>query len=85
MIESESYIKCTKCTIFNNFAISNGIVTATGSGRFELINSTMHNNYAMQNSIGKILVTSVPSILSNTEIYSNENIDIAGLNQELAS
>ena len=54
-----------------------------GNGKFEFYNSSIHDNYAMQNPIASILMSLDASIIDHTEIYQNILIDESTMTNEL--
>ena len=71
MIESGSSIKLNNCRIFQNFAITAGLIEVNSDGYFEMYNSTIFQNYGMTNTFAEIVSSSSFSIINNCIIYNN--------------
>ena len=57
-----------------NFAITSTLIYATNDGYFEIYDSKIFQNYAVQNVISEIFSSSYYSIIDNTAIYNNEAV-----------
>lgn len=60
--------------MIQNFAITSTLIYATNDGYFEIYDSKIHQNYAIQNIISEMFSTSYLNIIDNTTIYDNEAI-----------
>ena len=71
--EKNGVVKISDSQITNNFAIYGGVLVVTDGGRFEISGCKMTKNIALQTSLGQISDAPISSIVSNCEMYSNEN------------
>lgn len=84
-LSDESYVKCTGCTINDNFAITSGVVEVTLNGYFEFYDSVIFNNYANGSPVSLILDCATTSLLSNTSLYQNHAFSKSELSTEFTS
>ncbi|CAI2369157.1 unnamed protein product [Moneuplotes crassus] len=82
--ETEASIICTNCTIFNNFGVTNGVFEIESGAVLKILQSAIYENYAIQYPVGVFLSAFTPSIISNTQIYSNSEIFESDLAVELS-
>ncbi|CAI2360413.1 unnamed protein product [Moneuplotes crassus] len=82
--ETEASIICTNCTISNNFGITNGVFEIESGAVLKILQSAIYENYAIQYPVGAFLSAFTPSIISNTQIYSNSAVFETDLAVELS-
>lgn len=68
----------------NNFAVTNSIFEVASSGRMEIIDSQIYNNYAVEYVLGTIFLTVENSIFRNTQVHSNRQISKSDLTGEIS-
>ena len=85
LIESESLVKWTNCTFYNNFGITSTIFQTSLNGYFHFYNSSISQNYAINNQVGEMLDSINLSIMSNVSIYNNEAMSINDITSEFIS
>ncbi|CAI2368076.1 unnamed protein product [Moneuplotes crassus] len=83
--ETEASIICTNCTISNNFGVTNGVFEIESGAVLKILQSAIYENYAIQYPVGAFLSAFTPSIISNTQIYSNNAIFEPDVAVELSS
>ncbi|CAI2362506.1 unnamed protein product [Moneuplotes crassus] len=83
--ETEASIICDNCKISNNFGVTNGVFEIESGGVLKIFNSEIFENYAIHYAVGSFLSAFTPSIISETQIYSNDVIFESNLTVELTS
>ncbi|CAI2377304.1 unnamed protein product [Moneuplotes crassus] len=71
IVESKSTLDCFHCEIHSNFALKYGAFEVTSGSKISFKNSSLYNNFAIQNPVGSILETVEASEFTNCSIYDN--------------
>ncbi|CAI2374896.1 unnamed protein product [Moneuplotes crassus] len=78
-----AYVECNSCIIANNFAIKNGVVSASNNGYFKFYDSDIFSNIALQTPIGQIFDASQASVFDNCKIHGNSVMTLEEIKQEI--
>lgn len=84
-IESGSSVQCTNCSVHNNFALTGGMSIVSTNGYFNIINSTITDNHAIQVPVAQLFDASDPSIIDSSEVFLNSPITPTQFESEVAS
>jgi hypothetical protein len=70
-VEAKSVIIWNNWTIYDNFALTSGVIRVVNDGHFEIYNSNIFQNYAQKNTISLIFNSGNLSKIDKWNIYDN--------------
>ena len=82
-VQDGSVVKWYSCTIKENFAITSGVINVIQNGFFEFYDSLIFSNYAYHSPVSQLFDSQTESIISHSEIHSNQYLPESEIVEEM--